>query len=87
MKLDINTDLHRLELVLESAPGQISMQAIRLIPTPSQVDDWCLYERIEGDKIKALHGEASYLEWRLLRREAKLERDEWKRTRLSSAEN
>lgn len=55
------------------------------VPKPSQLDDWALYEKLEGDKIRMVHGEAKYLEWKLTREREKIEREDWKRARLFKA--
>jgi hypothetical protein len=49
------------------------------------LDDWALYEKLEGDKIKLLQGDTSYLEWKLGQQEDKVDREEWQRARLFSA--
>ncbi|KAI1082282.1 PUA-like domain-containing protein [Whalleya microplaca] len=84
-KLDNKTNTHRLELTLERVPDQKHMQELKKIPKPSQLDDWDLYEKLEGDKIKLLQGETSYLEWKLIRQEQKIDREDWKRSRLFRA--
>ncbi|RYO90614.1 hypothetical protein DL766_008184 [Monosporascus sp. MC13-8B] len=81
-KLDSKTNTHRLELTLERLADQKPIEDITGIPKPSQLDDWKLFEKLEGDKIKSTQGEASYLEWKLSRQEEKVEREEWRRSRL-----
>lgn len=63
-KLDVNTEVYRLELVLERLRGQRSMHDLRRIPRPSQLDDWRVYERLEADKLKRLARSDAYLAWR-----------------------
>lgn len=78
--------MYRIELTLERVPDQKkSPEEIKRIPRPSQLDDWNLYEKLEGDKIKLLQGETSYLEWKLRRQEEKLDREDWRRARLFRA--
>ncbi|KAF3063600.1 hypothetical protein GL218_01689 [Daldinia childiae] len=85
-KLDNNTNVYRLELTLERVPNpKVSLEDIESIPRPSQLDDWNLYEKLEGDKIKLLQGETSYLEWKLRRQEERIDRDDWRRARLFRA--
>ncbi|RYP41187.1 hypothetical protein DL767_001191 [Monosporascus sp. MG133] len=81
-KLDSKTNTHRLELTLERVADQKPIEDITTIPKPSQLDDWKLFEKLEGDKIKLTQGEASYLEWKLSRQGEKVEREEWRRSRL-----
>ncbi|KAI0420028.1 PUA-like domain-containing protein [Xylaria grammica] len=84
-KLDNNTNKYRLELTLERATDQRPFESICNVPKPSQLDDWALYEKLEGDKVKLLQGEASYLEWKLKRQEEKVDREEWQRATLFRA--
>ncbi|TGJ80090.1 hypothetical protein E0Z10_g8663 [Xylaria hypoxylon] len=84
-KLDSNTNKYRLELTLERATDQRSFEDICKVPKPSQLDDWALYEKLEGDKVKLLQGESSYLEWKLERQEERVDREEWQRARLFRA--
>ncbi|CAJ2506423.1 Uu.00g005530.m01.CDS01 [Anthostomella pinea] len=78
-KLDDKTNTYRLELTMERVPDQKSFDEIRGVPKPSQLDDWNLYEKLEGDKIKILQGDSNYLEWKLTRQEDKVDREEWRR--------
>ncbi|KAI1106275.1 PUA-like domain-containing protein [Jackrogersella minutella] len=85
-KQDTKTNVYRLELTLERVPDQKrSLDQIKKIPRPSQLDDWNLYEKLEGDKIKLLQGETNYLEWRLRRQEDKIDREDWRRASLFRA--
>ncbi|KAI1096396.1 PUA-like domain-containing protein [Rostrohypoxylon terebratum] len=78
-KQDSKTNSYRLELTLERIPNQKSLEEIGKIPRPSQLDDWNLYEKLEGDKVKLIQGEATYLEWKLRRQEENIEREDWRR--------
>ncbi|KAI1340588.1 hypothetical protein F5Y15DRAFT_379175 [Xylariaceae sp. FL0016] len=84
-KLDNMTNTYRLELTLERVTEQKSFEELRKVPKPSQLDDWNLYEKLEGDKIRLLQGETSYLEWKLKRQEEKIDREDWRRSRLFRA--
>ncbi|KAI0480465.1 hypothetical protein GGR56DRAFT_626219 [Xylariaceae sp. FL0804] len=84
-KLDDVTNTYRLELTIEQAANQKPMEQLRAVPKPSQLDDWNLYEKLEGDKIKVLQGEATYLEWKLKRQEEEIDREDWKRAQLFRA--
>jgi hypothetical protein len=79
--LDMVENIHKLELTLERVKDQKPIDTLRRIPKPSQLDDWKLYEKLEGDKIKLTEGEAKYLEWTLQREEERLDREDWKRDR------
>jgi len=84
-KLNERTNVHRLVLKLERVAGQRSMEETQMVPKPSQLDDWALYEKLEGDKIRMIDGEATYLEWKLTREREKIAREDWKRARLFRA--
>lgn len=84
-KLNESTNVHRLVLKLERVPGQRPMEQTQMVPKPSQLDDWALYEKLEGDKIRMIDGEATYLEWKLTREREKIVREDWKRARLFKA--
>ncbi|RYP56892.1 hypothetical protein DL771_011534 [Monosporascus sp. 5C6A] len=81
-RLDSKTNTHRLELTLERVADQKPIEDITGIPKPSQLDDWKLFEKLEGGKIRLTQGEASYLEWKLSRQREMVEREEWRRSRL-----
>jgi len=55
------------------------------MPKPSQLDDWALYEKLEGDKVKMLLGQTGYLSWKLRQQEEKVNRDEWRRAKMFRA--
>ncbi|KAI3343441.1 hypothetical protein F4824DRAFT_439929 [Ustulina deusta] len=84
-KLDSRINKHRLELTLERAADQRSFEDVCKVPKPSQLDDWALYEKLEGDKVKLVEGESCYLEWALKRQEERADREEWQRSRLFKA--
>ncbi|KAI1777922.1 PUA-like domain-containing protein [Hypoxylon cercidicola] len=85
-KLGEKTGVYRLELLLERVPGQKkSLDEVRQVPRPSQLDDWNSFTKLEGDRIKVLHGEATYLWWVIKLHEEKAEREEWKRAQLFRA--
>ncbi|KAJ3573168.1 hypothetical protein NPX13_g4795 [Xylaria arbuscula] len=84
-KLDSIINKYRLELTLERAADQRPFESISRVPKPSQLDDWALYEKLEGDKVKLVEGESSYLQWKLKRQEEKADLEEWQRARLFRA--
>lgn len=79
--------MYRLELLLERVPGQKRslFEVARQVPRPSQLDDWSSFTKLEGDRIKVLHGEATYLWWVIKLHEEKADREEWKRAQLFRA--
>ncbi|KAI0455645.1 PUA-like domain-containing protein [Xylaria acuta] len=84
-KLDSSINKYRLELTLERAADQRPFEDIFKVPKPSQLDDWALYEKLEGDKVRLVQGESSYLEWKLKRQEESVDREDWQRARLFRA--
>lgn len=55
------------------------MDDIGMIPLPSQLDDWHLFERYEGEMIRQRRGSQGYLDWKTLKAEQGIQREEWKR--------
>jgi hypothetical protein len=80
-KLDEITDIYRLELTLTRVRDQKAMEALKRFPRPSQLDDWKLYEKLEGEKIKLIEGGTKYFEWMNQREKERLDRENYKRTR------
>ncbi|KAK3380231.1 PUA-like domain-containing protein [Lasiosphaeria ovina] len=80
-KLDVNTEIYRLELTLARVDGQPPMSELAKIPTPSQLDEWHLYEKLEADKIRQATGEQMAFQWKVQKEADRLEREQWKRVR------
>ncbi|KAI1330439.1 hypothetical protein F5Y16DRAFT_396407 [Xylariaceae sp. FL0255] len=85
LKQDSKTNAHRLELTLERVEHQTSFDEICKLPKPSQLDDWNLYERLEGKHVRLTQGETSFLEWKLKREQEKIERQAWRRAKTFPA--
>jgi len=64
-----------MEVTLERVDGQTSMERIKQIPRPSQLDDWHFYERLEAEKIQQREGAIAYSEWARKKETQKAERD------------
>ncbi|KAK6851769.1 Peptidyl-prolyl cis-trans isomerase pin4 [Apiospora arundinis] len=77
-KLDIVSETYRLELKLQRVLEQRPMDELKRIPKPSQLDDWALYEKLEGNEMKKI-GNAKYMEWNIQREEDRLDRESWRR--------
>jgi hypothetical protein len=73
------TNIYRLELTLERVANQKAIEELGRIPKPSQLDDWKLYAKLEGDKIKLTEGDAKFFEWSVQREEERLDREDYKR--------
>ncbi|QYT01291.1 hypothetical protein H0G86_008335 [Trichoderma simmonsii] len=61
-KQNLQTRLHRTVITLERIPGQPNIADLAKVPRPSQVDDWLLFEKFEGEMIRQHHGEQSFLD-------------------------
>lgn len=73
-KQNQNTQLHTITLLLERVKGQKSIEELASVPTPSQMDNWTLFEKHEGDLIKKVRGLEAFREWRIGKAHEKIER-------------
>ncbi|KKP07675.1 hypothetical protein THAR02_00211 [Trichoderma harzianum] len=78
-KQNLQTRLHRTVITLERIPGQPNIADLAKVPRPSQVDDWLLFEKFEGEMIRQHHGEQSFLDWKLMKAQERMERRQWRR--------
>ncbi|KAL7937568.1 PUA-like domain-containing protein [Trichoderma chlorosporum] len=78
-KQNLQTRLHRTVVTLERIPGQPNMVDLAKVPQPSQMDDWLLFEKFEGEMIRQHRGEQSFLEWKLLKAQERMEQRQWRR--------
>lgn len=74
------SDTYRLELKLQRVLEQRPMDELKRIPKPSQLDDWALYQKLEGNEMKRI-GNSKYMEWNIQMEEEKLDRESWRRDR------
>ncbi|RDA83538.1 hypothetical protein CP532_4480 [Ophiocordyceps camponoti-leonardi (nom. inval.)] len=79
LKLDEETSIYRLVLTLQRAPEQRPMQKMALIPLPSQLDDWRLFQKYEGDMIRQKRGEQGFVEWKTAKAEERVNLAQWRR--------
>ncbi|KAL6698845.1 PUA-like domain-containing protein [Trichoderma pleuroticola] len=61
-KQNLQTRLHRTVITLERVSGQPNIADLAKVPRPSQLDDWLLFEKFEGEMIRQHHGEQSFLD-------------------------
>ncbi|KAM7205061.1 hypothetical protein V8F33_001302 [Rhypophila sp. PSN 637] len=82
-KLDVNADLYRLELRLEPpvSLNSAQWQATKAVPLPSQRDEWNLYKKLEGDKIRQTQGELGQLDWKIKEEMERADREDAQRVR------
>ncbi|KAL6867938.1 hypothetical protein J3F83DRAFT_761322 [Trichoderma novae-zelandiae] len=78
-KQNPQTRLHRIIVTLERIPDQPNMTGLAKIPLPSQMDDWLLYEKFEGEMIRQHRGEQSFLDWKLMKAQERMEQRQWRR--------
>ncbi|PON28036.1 hypothetical protein TGAM01_v203173 [Trichoderma gamsii] len=71
--------LHRIIVTLERIAGQPSMADLAKVPRPSQMDDWVLFEKFEGEMIRQNHGEQSFLDWKVMKAQERMEQQQWRR--------
>ncbi|KAM0462835.1 hypothetical protein ACHAPV_003660 [Trichoderma viride] len=71
--------LHRIIVTLERVAGQPSMADLAKAPRPSQMDDWVLFEKFEGEMIRQNHGEQSFLDWKVMKAQERMEQRQWRR--------
>ncbi|TLD33358.1 hypothetical protein PspLS_00586 [Pyricularia sp. CBS 133598] len=76
-KLDEDTEIYRLALVLERVPEQMPLEELHSIPKPSQLDDWKVYESFEADRLKSSRGHENFLAWKNRKMRDKLEHEQW----------
>ena len=57
-----------------------------MIPRPSQMDDWLLFEKYEGEMVRQSRGNQGFLDWKTAKAEGNLELEQWKRALELSTE-
>ncbi|KAK0389328.1 hypothetical protein NLU13_2903 [Sarocladium strictum] len=58
---------------------QSHMREVVQIPSPSELDDWKLYEMYESELLRQRQGTPVFMEWYLDRAKRQRERDHWRR--------
>ncbi|PFH60652.1 hypothetical protein XA68_10564 [Ophiocordyceps unilateralis] len=79
LKLHQETGLYRVVLTLERVPGQRPMAEVAAIPLPSQLDDWQLFEKYEGEMVRQMRGEQGFLEWKTAKAEERVNLGQWRK--------
>lgn len=74
-------DEYILELTIERARGQKRVEELIDIPTPSQLDEWELYNKMIGGDIRKRNGYAAFDDWEAFQAKEKRDREEWLRDR------
>ncbi|RCI11094.1 hypothetical protein L249_7184 [Ophiocordyceps polyrhachis-furcata BCC 54312] len=79
LKLDEETSIYRVVLTLQRVPEQRPMHKMVLVPLPSQLDDWRLFQKYEGDMVRQKRGEQGFLEWKTAKAEERVILAQWRR--------
>ncbi|KAK3322456.1 hypothetical protein B0H66DRAFT_601906 [Apodospora peruviana] len=82
-KLDVNSEVYKLELVLERVldRGVSAWAGVLAIPLPSQLDEWALYEKYETEKIRQATSEQQAFQWKMENEQERIDREQWRRVR------
>lgn len=78
-KRNAQSGVYELYLALERLEGQTPMHRITITPRPSQVDDWRLVEKLEGEMVKERCGEDRFLEWKVTKAEERVVKEKFVR--------
>ena len=85
-KVNQHSGLHRVVVTLERVASQKPLEELGDIPRPSQVDDWHLFEKYEGEMVKKSQGKEAFTEWKVAKAKEKIDHDQWKQVlRMTSA--
>ncbi|OAA77713.1 sra-ydg [Akanthomyces lecanii RCEF 1005] len=85
-KLQADTGLHRVVITLERVPGQRPMDELLQIPRPSQMDDWIIFEKYEGEMVKKRQGNEAFTEWKVEKAQEKVDHSQWERVARMAAD-
>lgn len=78
--------MHRVVVTLERVGSQKPLEELGDIPRPSQIDDWYLFEKYEGEMVKKRQGKEAFTEWKVAKAKEKIDYDQWKQVlRMTSA--
>ncbi|PBP24156.1 hypothetical protein BUE80_DR004906 [Diplocarpon rosae] len=79
--LDQIQNTYRYSIMLERVPGQKPFNAILQIPTPSQLDEWVLFEELIGRNYRERHGDVAYSKWKVFEEEQRTEKEQFLKTK------
>lgn len=55
------------------------MHELTTIPQPSQIDDWRLYEKYEGEMVRSRFGDGRFREWKMYKAQETMDREQGER--------
>jgi hypothetical protein len=85
-RVNQHSGLHRVVVTLERVGSQKPLEELGDIPRPSQIDDWYLFEKYEGEMVKKRQGKEAFTEWKVAKAKEKIDYDQWKQVlRMTSA--
>ncbi len=73
-------------MTLERLGGQNPLEKLADIPRPSQVDDWILFEKYEGEMVKRRQGKEAFTVWKVAKAKEKVDHEQWKQVLRMTAE-
>ncbi|PQK12119.1 hypothetical protein BB8028_0003g07370 [Beauveria bassiana] len=85
-KLQEETGIHRVVITLERVLGQKPMEELVQVPRPSQMDEWLIFEKYEGEMVKKRQGNEAFTEWKVEKAQEKADHSEWERVTRMTAE-
>lgn len=62
------------------------MDGLAKIPLPSQIDEWLLFEKYEGEMIKKRQGNEAFTEWKFEKAQEKADHSQWEKVARMTAE-
>lgn len=72
-------DVLELELELERVSTERHMKEVVDTPSPSELDDWKLYEKYENELVRQREGSPVFMDWYAEKAKRQGERDHWRR--------
>ncbi|KAH8683180.1 PUA-like domain-containing protein [Tricladium varicosporioides] len=76
-----HTNTYRLKLTLKRCEGQLPFEQLQIIPLPSQMDEWEMYNKLVDKDFRACYGdEADYASWKDNQEAEKREKRVWLET-------
>jgi len=72
LKLEQDTEIYTMTVLLQRSPLEKPLQEILAIPRPSQLDDWKLYQMMEEREMQRV-GLREFIAWKMKQEEARIE--------------
>lgn len=62
------------------------MEELAKIPLPSQMDDWTLFEKYEGEMIRKRQGNEAFTVWKVEKAQEKVDHSQWEKVARMTAD-